>query len=505
MAAQAALLGALAFSAAVWAWLWWTRRSLKARREAEESSRSSGAPPLRIGFFHPYSNGGGGGERVLWTMLAAVQRTYVDADITLYTHFTDAKLQEATEPELRDLVKRKFGITLLPNTTLHLVHLQGISWVEADSYPRLTLLLQSLGAVPLGYEAVSKRQVDIFIDTMGYAFTYPLVRALLPGASIVSYTHYPTVSTDMLGAVMSGRAAHNNTSAIASSGVLTHLKVVYYKAFSVMYGWAGRHCDATMVNSTWTRGHIHEIWQVPTPDGRSTLHKVYPPCDCTQMRAMGRAGAFAGSLEDLSSGGGGASVSLISVAQFRPEKDHPLQLRALKRMLDALERKGVHGAPVVLHLVGGVRNSADRQRVQGLQELAETLGITGNVKFHVDLPYDSLKQLLSESIAGLHTMWNEHFGIGIVEYMASGCIPVAHRSGGPLADIVEDGTSGFLAETEEEYADALLQVVEMSPAARSAMSDKARARSALFTEEVFNDAALAVVRGVVQRRKAAVK
>lgn len=33
-------------------------------------------------------------------------------------------------------------------------------------------------------------------------------------------------------------------------------------------------------------------------------------------------------------------------------------------------------------------------------------------------------------------MWNEHFGIGIVEFMAAGAIPLAHHSGGPLLDIV---------------------------------------------------------------------
>ena len=37
---------------------------------------------------------------------------------------------------------------------------------------------------------------------------------------------------------------------------------------------------------------------------------------------------------------------------------------------------------------------------------------------------------------GLHSMWCEHFGIGIVELMASGVIVVAHNSGGPKSDIV---------------------------------------------------------------------
>lgn len=33
-------------------------------------------------------------------------------------------------------------------------------------------------------------------------------------------------------------------------------------------------------------------------------------------------------------------------------------------------------------------------------------------------------------------MWNEHFGIGVVEYQAAGLIPVAHKSAGPKMDIV---------------------------------------------------------------------
>lgn len=37
---------------------------------------------------------------------------------------------------------------------------------------------------------------QVFLDTAGWAFTYPLARAA--GCRVASYTHYPTVSADML-------------------------------------------------------------------------------------------------------------------------------------------------------------------------------------------------------------------------------------------------------------------------------------------------------------------
>ena len=40
-------------------------------------------------------------------------------------------------------------------------------------------------------------------------------------------------------------------------------------------------------------------------------------------------------------------------------------------------------------------------------------------------------------------MWCEHFGIGIVEFMAAGVVPVAHDSGGPKFDIVTPDETGF--------------------------------------------------------------
>lgn len=77
---------------------------------------------------------------------------------------------------------------------------------------------------------------------MGYAFAYPVVRKLCR-VPVGSYTHYPTIrsasslvlpcaslthprSTDMLRRVQSRQAGHTNTSAVARSYILTHLKLL---------------------------------------------------------------------------------------------------------------------------------------------------------------------------------------------------------------------------------------------------------------------------------------
>lgn len=51
-----------------------------------------------------------------------------------------------------------------------------------------------------GWEALTAFVPDLYVDSMGYAFTLPVFR-YLGGCQVASYVHYPTVSTDMLSVV----------------------------------------------------------------------------------------------------------------------------------------------------------------------------------------------------------------------------------------------------------------------------------------------------------------
>lgn len=128
--------------------------------------------------------------------------------------------------------------------------------MEALNYPSFTLLWQMLAYNEVCVEALTLRPCDVFVDTVGVGFAYPLVK-LLFGCQVVSYTHYPTISSDMLKQI--DVAQFNNKH--SASAVRRALKKVYYKGLMVLYAWCGVFADQIATNSTWTDDHINKLWQ----------------------------------------------------------------------------------------------------------------------------------------------------------------------------------------------------------------------------------------------------
>lgn len=205
--------------------------------------------------------------------------------------------------------------------------------------------------------------------------------------------------------------------------MLSAVKVVYYCCFALLYGLAGSCSDVIMVNSTWTLRHILALWRCP-----SRTSVVYPPCDVRAFldvpleeeekeeedwEELGR---------ELASGeepGGGGEDrkchSIVSVGQFRPEKDHQLQIRAFHKLLQGKAAAAPVGRESLrLVLIGGCRNQEDEERVLMLRGLCQELTISDRVDFKLNISFDELKRELVSATIGLHTMWNEHFGIGKV-------------------------------------------------------------------------------------------
>jgi len=401
--------------------------------------------------------------------------------------------------------EERFGIALDPSR-VEFVRLR-LRWLAtAEAWPRFTLLGQSLGSVLLAAEALLRRPCVLFVDSTGAAFSFPLARRVF-GAAVHSYTHYPTVSADMLRVVDERRAAHNNSGAISRSPLLAWAKGRYYRAVISAYKAAGRHAQLVFVNSSWTRGHIDSLWGSGEASGASShsasssprIHTVYPPCDTATLQQFPL-----GALRPWTAGSAAAPLPgedsredlVVSLAQFRPEKDHALQLRAfalfMEQMAARAAERGLPARPVTLALMGGVRDAGDAARVEELRELAASLGISGSVRFEQSPALPAVHSHLRRCTAALHSMWNEHFGIGVVEFQAAGALTVAHDSGGPQLDIVvpvKVQPTGFRATTAQQFADALLDIFTADEAGvqrLQAIRQAARRHAAdRFSDEVF--------------------
>ena len=179
--------------------------------------------------------------------------------------------------------------------------------------------------------------------------------------------------------------------------------------------------------------------------------------------------------------------SAIAVGQFRPEKNHKLLLESWKLMKTNVETNR-HPAceTAVLKLVGGLRDKNDLQRYNALKRMVKEMGIEDSVEFYHDVDNATLKELLQQSIVGLHAMTDEHFGICIVEYMAFGAVPIAHNSGGPKMDIIQHGVDGFLASDVASYAAVLEGVFSMNDEKLGEMIENGKRKSLQFSEENFN-------------------
>ena len=126
-------------------------------------------------------------------------------------------------------VEERFHLKL--HQRISFVHLRTRFLLEARCYPVFTLLGQAVGSLIVALETVYRLQARgirpaLFIDTMGYAFTYPIVKLFLP-CKVLAYVHYPTISTDMLERVQQRSTAFNNRGIVSRSSLLTSLKVQY--------------------------------------------------------------------------------------------------------------------------------------------------------------------------------------------------------------------------------------------------------------------------------------
>lgn len=136
-----------------------------------------------------------------------------------------------------------------------------------------------------------------------------------------------------------------------------------------------------------------------------------------------------------------------------------------------------------------VMGKADEYSIPTLREVGKKikeLHVQDRVSLLTNVPYDRFFETLSKAKVYLHVMPYDHFGISVVEAMASGCVPVVHRSGGPWQDILDcrQGEYGFSYTSVEEAASLIDALIE-DERFRSKMASRAVYRAKEFDKAVF--------------------
>ncbi|CAI4956496.1 CPS_HP_G0130560.mRNA.1.CDS.1 [Saccharomyces cerevisiae] len=361
-----------------------------------------------FGFFHPYCNAGGGGEKVLWKAVDITLRKDAKNVIVIYSgDFVNG--ENVTPENILNNVKVKFDYDL-DSDRIFFISLKLRYLVDSSTWKHFTLIGQAIGSMILAFESIIQCPPDIWIDTMGYPFSYPIIARFLRRIPIVTYTHYPIMSKDML----------NKLFKMPKKGIKVYGKILYWKVFMLIYQSIGSKIDIVITNSTWTNNHIKQIWQ------SNTCKIIYPPCSTEKLVDW---------KQKFGTAKGERLNQAIVLAQFRPEKRHKLIIESFATFLKNLPDSV---SPIKLIMAGSTRSKQDENYVKSLQDWSENvLKIPKHlISFEKNLPFDKIEILLNKSTFGVNAMWNEHFGIAVVEYMASGLIPIVHASAGPLLDIV---------------------------------------------------------------------
>ena len=372
---------------------------------------------LIYGFFHPYANNGGGGERVLWQAVKATLEADPKNVVAVYT----TNLQDKPL-EILDKTTKKFQVDGLDSSRIVFIYLRRFGHlIDSNYWKHFTLIGQLFGTILLTLEAMHELSPDIWIDTIGLPASYWPISKILH-IPILAYVHYPIIQQDMFNKLKFPTFSFKIITQTRSLGDIKQVfKLVYWSLLYWFYVYLGSFVSITLTNGSWTQNHMTTIWHTNRMYGQP-IDKLYPPCGTETMKLEGS--------KDREN-------KLLYISQFRPEKRHLLLLEEYAKFLKCfkLAKLPISKLPTIVFL-GSCRTPDDTKTLDEIKSSIKKLQLEEYVELVVDCAYRELVQWLTKVEYGVNAMWNEHFGIGVVEYLCGGAIPIVHASAGPLLDIV---------------------------------------------------------------------
>jgi alpha-1,2-mannosyltransferase len=129
---------------------------------------------------------------------------------------------------------------------------------------------------------------------------------------------------------------------------------------------------------------VKSLWRYAAWKNRIQI--IFPPCRITDL-------VESGSVDRP------RQQVVVSIGQFRPEKDHVLQLEAMEVL-----RQLHPDCACKLVLIGSCRGDDDMARLHFLQAETRRRHLDESVAFVVNQPYSVLQEWLQKASVGIHTV-----------------------------------------------------------------------------------------------------
>jgi len=425
------------------------KNRLKALHEAKH-----GKHVKVLTFIHPNCYDFGGGEKVLWMIMHALSSLkkqnlnhFYKINIltapknTIYKKMQNQKTQAGAQADehllnnkltysedLLAKLKERFSINLSKRSEavkqIEMIEFKSAKYLSP--FPFCTMLLQIVFQMIFAFEVCSRVFSDAIIDTTGLPFAYSILGFIGNHSNLGAYVHYPFISEEMIANVKSGKDGVHSQPFIAKFRFYKKIKLPYYSLILKLYEFNCKFLKFIFSNSTWTSSHMHSI----VPEIPNEI--LYPPCSIGFYRNNNiQYNNIHNNKNLINENFMRKENVIVSFAQFRPEKNHKMQIDILRKVREQLPNYDVK-----LWLIGGVRNEDDKSLYNGLKNYVNHMGLNEHVEFLPNMPSSEVKLRFQVAKVGIHTMKDEHFGISVIEMISAGLITIAHNSAGPKKDII---------------------------------------------------------------------
>lgn len=228
-----------------------------------------------------------------------------------------------------------------------------------------------------------------------------------------------------------------------------------------------RRSDALIAESPASKGHMVQEYGVDA----AKVHVIPGGVDTAVFRPQDRQQARRGL------GLAAEQPVLLFVGRLQPLKGIDTLLRAAHSI------RRSHTQLQVLIVGGGVdvQDEHEAQELRRLQELSESLGLSGQVRFIKAQPQDVLVQYYAAADVFVMPSHYESFGMVALEAMACGTPVVASRVGGLVSTVVSGQTGCLVPEGDWQAFAQAIQRLLASPTLRDTCGQASLRRAQAFT------------------------